>query len=270
MDGRGLEGPGGPKSSRTVQLLTEAFPTPPERDTAVSHALLRLVAVGAEPETLRIHRPGRVVAFGPLDRLAPGFAEAIAAASARGFGSVLRLAGGRAAVFHERTLAIAHARPDDEPQAHIYPRFEEWSGRIAEALRKVGLDARVGEVPGEYCPGGYSVNARGAIKLAGIGQKLIKGAGHLGGVVVVGEADRIRNVLVPVYDALGLDFEPATAGAVDDDLPSVSMDEVEEALTAELSSRYELTEEPLDPETLEFAKRLAPEHVAPATSSSSP
>jgi octanoyl-[GcvH]:protein N-octanoyltransferase len=253
-----------------LRLHREAFQGDPALDVAVSRAILLRVAAGELPETIRITRPPAMVAFGRQDVASAPYLEAVDAARANGFEAIERLAGGRAAVFHERTLAIAHARPDDEPQAHIYPRFEEWSGRIAEALRKVGLDARVGEVPGEYCPGGYSVNARGAIKLAGIGQKLIKGAGHLGGVVVVAEADRIRNVLVPVYDALGLDFEPATAGAVDDDLPSVSMDEVEEALTAELSSRYELTEEPLDPETLEFAKRLAPEHVAPATSSSSP
>ena len=252
-----------------LRLHREAFQDDPALDVAVSRAILLRVAAGELPETLRITRPPAMVAFGRQDVASAPYLDAVNAARANGFEAIERLAGGRAAVFHERTLAIAHARPDDEPQAHIYPRFEEWSGRIAEALRKVGLDARVGEVPGEYCPGGYSVNARGAIKLAGIGQKLIKGAGHLGGVVVVGESARLRNVLMPVYDALGLEFDPVTAGAVEDDLPAVSMDEVEQALTEQLRADYELTEAALDPETFELAKRLAPDHVAPATSSSS-
>ncbi|HKR98592.1 MAG TPA: lipoate--protein ligase family protein [Candidatus Dormibacteraeota bacterium] len=254
--------------TRPLRLHREAFHEDPALDVAVSRAILLRVAAGELPETIRITRPPAMVAFGRQDVASAPYLDAVDAARANGFEAIERLAGGRAAVFHERTLAIAHARPDDEPQAHIYPRFEEWSGLIAESLRKVGLDARVGEVPGEYCPGGYSVNARGQIKLAGIGQKLIKGAGHLGGVLVVGESARIRNVLVPVYDALGLEFIPATAGAVEDDLPSVSMDEVDEALMMELRTSYEVTEEPLDPETLDLARRLAPEHVAPATSSS--
>ena len=32
---------------------------------------------------------------------------------------------------------------------------------IASALRGLGVDAHVGAVPGEYCPGDHSVNARG-------------------------------------------------------------------------------------------------------------
>jgi len=134
---------------------------------------------------------------------------------------------------------------------------------IAAALRRVGVDARVGEVHGEYCPGGYSVNARGETKLAGIGQKLIKGAGHLGGVLVVGGSDRVRDVLVPVYEALGLSFDPATAGSVGDELPSVGLDEMESALMEELSRGYDVIEGRLDPETFELAQRLAPEHLAP-------
>jgi octanoyl-[GcvH]:protein N-octanoyltransferase len=254
--------------TRPLRLHREAFQDDPALDVAVSRAILLRVAAGELPETIRITRPPAMVAFGRQDVASAPYLDAVNAARANGFEAIERLAGGRAAVFHERTLAIAHARPDDEPQAHIYPRFEEWSGRIAEALRKLGLDGRVGEVPGEYCPGGYSVNARGEVKLAGIGQKLIKGAGHLGGVLVVGESARIRDVLVPVYEALGLEFDPVTAGAIEDELSSVSTDEAEEALLEQLRLSYDLTEERLDPATLELAKRLAPEHVAPTTSAS--
>jgi octanoyl-[GcvH]:protein N-octanoyltransferase len=204
-----------------------------------------------------------MVAFGRQDVASARYEDGVRAARDAGFEPIERLAGGRAAVFHEQTLAIAHARPDSEPQAHIYPRFEESSDWITTALKRLGVDARVGEVPGEYCPGGYSVNARGETKLAGIGQKLIKGAGHLGGVLVVGGSDRVRDVLVPVYEALGLSFDPATAGSVGDELPSLGLDEMESALMEELSRGYDVIEGRLDPETLELAQRLAPEHLAP-------
>jgi octanoyl-[GcvH]:protein N-octanoyltransferase len=243
-----------------LRLHRQAFQDDPALDVAVSSAILLRVADGELPETMRLTRPGAMVAFGRQDVASVRYGDAVRAARAAGFEAIERLAGGRAAVFHERTLAIAHARPDREPQAHIYPRFDEASAWLEAALRGLGVDARVGEVPGEYCPGGYSVNARGAVKLAGIGQKLIKGGGHLGGVLVVGESARVREVLVPVYDALGLVWDPATAGSVEEELPDVSMDEVEEALMGELGQVYEIEEADLDRPTLEIARLLAPAH----------
>jgi lipoate-protein ligase A len=212
---------------------------------------------------MRITRPPAMVAFGRQDVASARYRDAVEAARSTGFAPIERLAGGRAAVFHESTLAIAHARPDGEPQAHIYPRFEESSEWLRAALARLGVDARVGEVPGEYCPGGYSVNARGAKKLAGIGQKLIKGAGHLGGVLVVAESARVRGALVPVYQALGLEWNPSTAGSVQDELSGLTLDDAEAALLDGLSENYELDEQPLDRETLAIAQRLAPEHRSP-------
>ena len=42
-----------------------------------------------------------------LDRARPGFREAVAAARSGGWEAILRLAGGRAAVFHRETIAFA-------------------------------------------------------------------------------------------------------------------------------------------------------------------
>ncbi|HEY7630050.1 MAG TPA: hypothetical protein VH817_05080 [Thermoleophilaceae bacterium] len=247
----------------TLRLHRQAFLDDPALDVAVSRAVLLRVADGELPETMRITRPPAMVAFGRQDVASARYPDAVAAARATGFEAIERLAGGRAAVFHEHTLAIAHARPDDDPQAHIYPRFEESSEWLRAALERLGVDARVGEVPGEYCPGGYSVNARGEKKLAGIGQKLIKGAGHLGGVLVVGNGARVRGVLVPVYQALGLEWNPSTAGSVADELPDITLDEAERALVEGLSELYDIEDAPLDSETLAIAQRLAPEHRSP-------
>ena len=77
----------------------------------MSRALLQRVAAGELPETLRLTRPGPMVAFAKQDAVAPGYTDAVRAARAGGFEPVLRLAGGRAAVFHEQTIALAHAAP---------------------------------------------------------------------------------------------------------------------------------------------------------------
>ena len=135
---------------------------------------------------------------------------------------------------------------------------------MARALGALGVDARVGEVPGEYCPGTYSVSARGERKLAGIGQRLIAKAAHVGVVVVSSDAARVREVLLPVYAALGLDWDPATTGDVAAEAAGVTWDQVRDALLAEYAREFELVPAELDEATLELARSLAAEHRAPA------
>ena len=241
-----------------LQLVRTAFPDRPAYDTAVSRAVLERVARGELPETFRIGRPGAMVAFGKLDLASPGYAAAAQAARDGGFEAVRRLAGGRAAVFHEHTIAFAWAGRADDTWSGTHERFRDIAGIVERALRRLGVDARVGEVPREYCPGDYSVNASGRTKLAGIGQRLIKGAWHIGGVIVVDERERVRDVLVPVYEALGLDWDPATAGAVADEAPGVTWEDAVRALIAELP---DVEPAPLDATTLAHAERLAPEHL---------
>ena len=247
---------------RSLQVVHDSFAGDPALDTAVSRALMERVAAGELPETLRLARPGPMVAFAKQDANAPGYSAAVAAARRQGFEAILRLAGGRAAVFHEGTLALAHAIPEHDPRPGIHERFRATAGLIARALGRLGVDARVGEVPGEYCPGAYSVNAGGKRKLAGIGQRLIKGGSHVGGVIVVDGAERVRHVLMPVYAALGLDWDPATTGSLAGEVPGVSLDDVEVAIRAEYAERHELEEHPLDDATLALAQRLRPEHQA--------
>ncbi|MGH2979177.1 MAG: lipoate--protein ligase family protein, partial [Solirubrobacterales bacterium] len=117
-----------------------------------------------------------------------------------------------------------------------------------------------GEIPREYCPGEYSINARGRTKLVGIGQRLIQGAWHIGGVIVVAEADRVRDILIPVYEALQLDWDPTTVGAIADEVPGITFEAVAQALIDELPD-HRPTE--LDDHTLALAERLEPEHRSP-------
>jgi octanoyl-[GcvH]:protein N-octanoyltransferase len=243
-----------------LRLLTDSFSNDPALDAAVSRALMFRVAAGELPETLRIARPGTTVAFAKRDAVTPGYEAAVRAARDHGFEATLRLAGGRAAVFHDGTMEIGHAIPDDEPRAGIHHRFERTADRLARALRTLGVDARVGEVDGEYCPGRYSVNARGAVKLAGIGQRVVGGGSHTGVVLVVEGEDRINAVLEPVYAALGLDWDPTASGSVRTEARSADWDAVRDALVAEYAREYDLIDGAVDDETLKLAKRLAGEH----------
>jgi len=243
-----------------LALSRQDFPQPAARGTAVARAVLIRVAAGELPATLRLHRPGRILAFSKQDAASQGFGSAVAAARRSGFDPVVRLAGGRAAVYHEGTLALAWAVPDRRPAAHTEARFRELAELLAAAIRDLGVDARVGEIPGEYCPGAWSVNARGATKLAGTGQRLIAGAAHRGAVIVGQDSRSIRDVLIPVYEALRLAWDPRTAGSVEDEAETVTTEGVEGAILSHLADRYELIEAPIDEETLALAERLESDH----------
>jgi octanoyl-[GcvH]:protein N-octanoyltransferase len=243
-----------------LRLIREGFPTRPAYGTGVSEALLTRVAAGELGATFRLHRPARELAFSKQDRAAAGFPTAVAAAREMGFEPVIRLAGGRAALFHEGTLAIAWSSPADRPVAGTHERFEWLAELIVRALAGLGVDARIGEVPGEYCPGAWSVNARGKTKLVGIGQRLIRGGAHCGAVIVVSDSALVRDTLEPVYAALELDWDPATTGAVSDEVGPTTLDAVEDAVITELAKEFELTEAELDAKTLELAAGLEESH----------
>lgn len=237
-------------------------------DTALSRTMLLRASEGLLPETFRIHVPNRIVAFGKHDTLMPGYRRAVAASFDHGFVPVLRLAGGRAAVFHERTLAFSWTIPVRDPASSIRPRFETVSELMVGAFGRLGIEAQVGAVPGEYCPGEYSVNLDRRVKVVGVGQRLVRGAAHIGGVVIVADGDLIRRVLEPVYEALGLGWQPTTAGSLADADPSVETSSVIAAIIAELGSIAATEEDGVDREMIEQARRLAPDHrIAPTVGS---
>src|SRR3954447_6842052 len=152
---------------RVVRLLRTGFPDDPALDVAIGHALLERAARGEVGPTLRVYRPGPTCAFGRLDTLAPGFGAAVDAARAHGFPPVMRQPGGHAAAYDAGALCLDEVRPEAEALPSLQPRFEAAGALFAAALRSVGVDARVGEVPGEYCPGQWTVSARGRVKLVG-------------------------------------------------------------------------------------------------------
>jgi lipoate-protein ligase A len=214
----------------SIQLYRDRFPGRSVLDTAVSHALLRRVGKGRTGESLRLYRPDNALLFSSLDARRPGYAEAISIARAAGFEPVIRLAGGHAAVFLESAMAFAWATPDADANLHIRPRFDKLTGWFITALRGLGLDARLGEVPGEYCPGEYSINLGGRYKVMGVGQRVIRGAAHVGGVLTIAQSETLREILIPIYEALDLEFAPETAGGIADAEPQLTYEHVIAAL----------------------------------------
>lgn len=250
--------------ARTLTLSHDAYPDEAGVDTGISHAVAVAVGAGIQNETFRLHPAGSLVAFGRRDTLSPGYRRAVSAAVAQGFDAVERLAGGRAAVFHPGTLAFSWAIPVPDPRADVHARFSELADLMVRAFSRLGIDTRVGELAGEYCPGAYSVSAGDRIKVMGVGQRLVRGAAHVGGVVVVRDGDRVRRVLEPVYRALELDWDPSTAGALEDLAPGLEVGDVTEAIVEVLGSRFDLAEAAIPAELVEKGRELAPAHVAAA------
>jgi lipoate-protein ligase A len=238
---------------RTLQLVTDGRPEPRWLDTEISRVMLQAASDGGIADTFRLHVPGRVVAFGKRDTIDRRYPAAAEAAAEVGFASMERMAGGRAAVFTEHTLSFAWTIPDPDPRPGITARFAALAEVVVDAFGRLGIASEIGEIPGEYCPGTWSVNHDGRIKLMGVGQRLARNAAHVGGVIVVGRPDLVRRALVPVYRVMGLDWDPATAGALTDIDPSVTVEDASGAMIDALTDRFDLVPVPLDPEIVATA-----------------
>lgn len=166
------------------------------------------------------------------------------AATEHGFAPLVRRAGGRAAAYHQGCLVVDHIEPAQDAVVGTRSRFAAFADVYTEALTKVGIDAAVGEVPGEYCPGEFTVHGRRdgvpAVKLIGTAQRVVAGGWLFSSVVVIEDAGPLREVLTDVYSALGLPWQPETAGAVEDLAPGVGVDGIEAAFLATYAEHVRL------------------------------
>ena len=174
-------------------------------DAVVAEAVER-----GEP-ALRVWTPHQQVAFGRRDARTDGYADATAAAERRDYPAVERDVGGRAVAFTGSTLAVVHADPGADRTA-IQARYDRTAECVSRALTRVGVDATDGEPPDSFCPGTHSLQANG--KLAGLAQRVRSDVAITAGVVLVADHDAVATVLSPVYDALGVPFDPGSVGSV--------------------------------------------------------
>jgi len=199
--------------------------------------LLADVAAGRRGPLARVFRPAPTVAFGRLDELREGYQEARRRAASAGYTPVRRLAGGRAAAYHRGSVVLELFTPQNSIAAGIERRFEQVTELIAATLAEQGLAVGIGELPGEFCPGRFSVHANG-IKLAGVAQRSIRGAALVAAFVSVERGAELREVLTAVYDALELDWDPGTAGAAEDLLPGLTATDLAAAFEDNLAAQF--------------------------------
>jgi octanoyl-[GcvH]:protein N-octanoyltransferase len=227
-------------------------------ELAVGHALVRRVSAGELEEALRVYRPsGPVVVFGRRDTRLPGFGAAVRAARAAGFEPLVRAVGGRPVAYTDQALVVDHVKHERLAPDGMETRFKQYGALYADVLQTLGIDARVGAVPGEYCPGAHSVNARGVAKLVGTGQRVVPNGWLFSALVVVGDDARLQPLLAVVYRHLELPFDPASVGSLSTEVPGLTVETVERHLLDAYSAS---DPQPLDDATLELAESLAADH----------
>lgn len=215
----------------------------------LEHAITMLHAAraGQLGPTLRFYTPQPTVAFGQRDTRLPGFETAREACLDHGFAPMVRRAGGRAAAYHQGCLVLDHIEPHSDAITGSKQRFSFFAELLAAALRSTGVNAGVGEIPREYCPGEYTVHGLRtlghidtALKLVGTAQRVVSGAWLFSSSIVVTNSAPLRGVLTDVYAALDLDWNPATAGAAEDMVPGLNLDTVKTAIRGAYAGYAEL------------------------------
>ena len=239
-----------------AQLIREATPGRPVLDMALSHALLLRVGEGSRPGVVRVYEPGPTVAFSKLDSHADGFAAACAAAREHGYEPMIRLGGGHAAAYGPGCLIHEEIVPHHSTLEGLSERYTRETALVQSALLGLGAPVVAGQLEGEYCAGTHSLHT-GGVKVAGIAQRVIKGAALVSTVVLLDAGPSLRAVLVDVYRALGIDWRPETAGSLADVAPAPPL----EALAAALAPNPPAPAEPGE-EDRRLAVRLEPEHRA--------
>jgi lipoate-protein ligase A len=184
---------------------------------AVSHALLDRSAKDGLG-SLRLWRPPTpALSVGRLDARHPRLAEVVALARGAGVTPVRRLAGGHAATFDSGSLCLGWAQP--------HPRLEESGARyqliaeaIVEALTALGVESSLGESPGEWCPGAWSVQGPSG-KLAGLAQRVISGGAWCEALIVIDVAPELRALARQVHEVLELEWSDSAQGELAGLLP---------------------------------------------------
>ncbi|WP_134530624.1 lipoyl protein ligase domain-containing protein [Cryobacterium serini] len=212
--------------------------TTAQDDIDESLRLLREMQEDVKPQArIRAYRPVPTVAFSRRESLMPEFAGASAAARRLGFDPVIRLAGGRAVAYDQTCLVIDLMAPLALFDNHI-AAFDAGAACFRDVLSDLGIDARVGPVPGEYCAGAHSVNARGQVKIVGLAQRAMRRSRLLTACIVLEAPDRLRPVVDAVYSAMKLDWSRESLGSVRDEGVQGSLDEVVHELVTGLQQRH--------------------------------
>jgi len=183
----------------------------PDEDRQLTDQLVAWVTESGDG-LLRVWQPHRQVAFGRRDTNRSGYEQARRIVADRDIHAVERGVGGHAVFFTGTTLAFLRAQPVDDLRSGITERYEAVSEELQDALAALGVEAQHGEPDSAFCPGTHSLSATG--KLVGLAQRVRRDVAVIGGILVVADHEEIGTVLDPIYDAVGVPFDPATTGSI--------------------------------------------------------
>lgn len=203
-----------------------------------SKSLLHLIAENNDiGRVVRVYRPASTVAFSRRETLLSGFAEAVAEATTFGFEPYIRPAGGRAVVLDTDWLVLDVVTPEDRGRTVAHRDiFTEFGERFVSLFFDLGVETAIAPVEGEYCPGDYSISARGVVKLVGTAQRVTRGARLFSASIPFAVSPNAAELLTRVNALLELDWDPRTLGSVSVESPATSLAELESALIRTFAS----------------------------------
>ncbi|HJQ28075.1 MAG TPA: hypothetical protein VJ827_01950 [Rubrobacter sp.] len=242
-------------------------------DPTVAYGYVRTVfdqvARGTRPATVSITPSTRHVGVTRRDTFRPGFEDAVRAAGGMGYPVLVRSAGGGATAAGPGTFGFSIIRPADETESRrgIRERYDEAAGFVLGAFSRLGVEAEVGEVRDEFCPGDHSIRVGGresGMKIVGIAQRITRRATSVGGIVLVeGERDLAR-VLEKVYGAMRLPFSSGSVGSLRRAGYEVGTRDVIEAFATEAERVYGAVRTPIDEKTLGLASSEGEQYLVVA------
>lgn len=193
------------------------------------------------PGVLAFHRPQPTAAFSRRDRLRPGYPTAQEATASAGYAPWDRLTGGRFAAYDSNALVVDLFRSHSEQWAEPRVRFERFSGALRAALRRFDDDVRVGEVPGEFCPGEYSLNVGGRTKVVGVAQRVTRHGWLISALLNVNHSEETGELIDRVYAMLDYEWDRGTYGALGKPGALIAVDDVASDVQAELTEAMGLS-----------------------------
>jgi lipoate-protein ligase A len=220
-----------PFGAAPLLVTTSPVPRTATQDTALVRDRLAALS-GSDVALLDIAAAAPTAAFSRRDTLLAGYEPARTAVTAHGFAPMIRPVGGHLAVYGPGCLVVHLWAPHPEPRTQIKQRFALFGGAVARSFQDLGVDARVGPVPGEYCEGEFSVNDSGRAKLVGTGQRIVRSGYLFSAVVMVHVPPGAREALIDAYREMGLDLRPDSVGCLADSVPDVSVGDVQQRLAA--------------------------------------
>ncbi|MEU7474643.1 hypothetical protein AB0A63_01580 [Lentzea sp. NPDC042327] len=254
-----------PANDLDLPRLLATGSTGPAPTELVVPALLLRAPTATWSELVHIYVPhGPTVAFSGRDLRSPGIAKATEVARAAGFATVVRSPGGRMVAYDAGAVVIDHLDRTTGIRHAGSATFAANAESHVRVLRGLGdVDARVGEVDGEYCPGEYSINVAGTAKVVGSAQRVTATGSLFSTVVQVAVSDEVRAVLTAVSQALGYGLRESSIAGLADYAPGLSSAEVAAAFAADYRDRLGLADGQVPAAVAAHAAGLVPEGAGP-------